>query len=239
VSGRVRGHRRGQDSVDAAKQGGHVGGQPALGLACLPLLPLCAGGGEVQAVPHPWQVVGAGVRVEADGPVSGQPFAGEDHAEHFGGLLESRLRDGHELVAGRLKAEGGFPQRPLRCWRQREAGEGLEDADPQPAALVSRPAGAGTQDAVEQPQVCHRPRHRPDMVQGAGQREDPLAGDGPVGRLQAADPAQRCRYAHRPGGVGAERERREPGSEGRRGAAARPAGNSFLVPGVAGHPVRG
>ena len=61
---------------------------------------------------------------------------------------------------------------------------------------------------------------RPGLVERGGEGDHPVARDGPVGRFQPDDAAQRGRLADRAAGVRAERPRGQAGGD-RRGAAAR------------------
>ena len=76
-------------------------------------------------------------------------------------------------------------------------------------------------------------RDGPDLVERRGERDDPVAGDGAVGRPQADDAAQSGGLLDRAAGVGAERPRREPGRDRRRRAAGGAAGNARGIPGIA------
>ena len=65
-------------------------------------------------------------------------------------------------------------------------------------------------DVEEQRRVGDRRRERPDLVERAGERDQPVAGHPPVGRLDADRAAQRGGLADRAAGVGAQREGAKP-----------------------------
>ena len=92
------------------------------------------------------------------------------------------------------------------------------------AATRSRRAGSGPArtPSVER-RVGGRPRDRADLIERRGERQQAVAGDAAVGRLQADDAAERRRLADRSAGVGAERQRRAARGDRRRRAAARAA----------------
>ena len=77
--------------------------------------------------------------------------------------------------------------------------------------------GDGVQQRRRVPDVA---RERPDLVERAGEGDDPVAADPAVGRLEPDDAAQRRRLADRAAGVGADRQRGVEGGDGRRGPAA-------------------
>ena len=76
-------------------------------------------------------------------------------------------------------------------------------------------------------------RERADLVERAGEGDQPVAADGAVGGLQADDAAERGRLADGAAGVGAERPERLAGGDGGGGAAAAAAGHGAEVPRVA------
>ena len=80
---------------------------------------------------------------------------------------------------------------------------------------------------------------RPALVERGGEGDHPVAGDRPVGRLQADDPAERRRLADRAAGVGADRARREAAGDDRGRAAGGAARHPAPVPGVEDRPVGG
>ena len=88
------------------------------------------------------------------------------------------------------------------------------------ARCVGGAAGVGRVvpgDRIQQQRVVgHRAGHRPDMVQREGQREHAAPRHQPVGRLQPDDAAGAGRIAHRTAGVGAQRQRKQPGARRRR-----------------------
>ena len=67
---------------------------------------------------------------------------------------------------------------------------------------------------------------RTDLVEAAGERDEAVAADHAVGRLDADDAAQRRRLADRPAGVAAEPDGGEPGGHRRRAPAARATGDA-------------
>ena len=67
-------------------------------------------------------------------------------------------------------------------------------------------------------------RHRPDMVEREGEREDAAARHQAVGRLQPDDAAAARRIAHAAAGVGAQRHREQAGRDARARARRRAAG---------------
>ena len=73
-------------------------------------------------------------------------------------------------------------------------------------------------------------RERADLVERRGERDDAVAADAAVGRLEADHAAERGRLPDRPAGVGAERERRHARGHRRRGAARRAAGHARRGP---------
>ncbi len=90
-------------------------------------------------------------------------------------------------------------------------------------------------DAVETRRVGDAPRQRPDLVERRGERDEAVAGDAPVGRLEADHAAARRRLPDRAPRVRAESGRDEPGRD-RRGASARRAPRDARnVPGVPRH----
>ena len=74
---------------------------------------------------------------------------------------------------------------------------------------------------------------RADLVERARERDQPVARDAPVGRLQPDDTAQCRRLADRAAGVGAERRGHEARRDRGRAAARRAARNARRVPGIA------
>ena len=78
---------------------------------------------------------------------------------------------------------------------------------------------------------------RADLVERAGERDQAVAADAAIGRLEADHAAKRRRLADRAAGVGAERQRDQSGRD-RRGRATRGAArHARLVPGVQGRSV--
>ena len=63
----------------------------------------------------------------------------------------------------------------------------------QPATAVEQISGSG-----------HGARHRADLIERRGERDQPIPADQTVGRLHAHDPAQRGRLADRAAGIGSE-----------------------------------
>ena len=110
-------------------------------------------------------------------------------------------------------------------------------ADPQPGDVGRRrraaPARRVDRRAVERswPQIASSSSaasstvvgERPDLVEARRERDQAVARDPAVGGLEPDDAAQRRGLADRAAGVGAERERREPGRHRRGRAAARAA----------------
>ena len=70
-------------------------------------------------------------------------------------------------------------------------------------------------DPVEERDVAHRLRHRPDLVETRGERDDAVARDRPVRRPQPHVPAQRRRLLDRAARVRAEPPGSEPGGHRR------------------------
>ena len=93
-------------------------------------------------------------------------------------------------------------------------------------------------DRVEERDVAHRLRDRPDLVEARGERDDAVARDRPVRRPQADVPAQRRWLLDRAARVGAEPPRREPRRHRRGRAAARAARNARRIPRVPRRPPR-
>ena len=91
------------------------------------------------------------------------------------------------------------------------------------------PAGDHLQ---RQRRVAHRQRERADLVERAAEGDQAMARDGAVCGLHPDHPAERRRLPDRAAGVGAQRERGQPGGHGRRRAAARPARHHARVPRV-------
>ena len=89
-------------------------------------------------------------------------------------------------------------------------------------------------DLEQQRGVRDGRRERTDLIEAAGERDEPVARHAAVGRLHADDAAQRRRLADRAAGVAAERQRGEAGGDRRRAAAARAAGDPGRVVRVAG-----
>ena len=76
-------------------------------------------------------------------------------------------------------------------------------------------------------------RHRPNLIERGRKRDQPVARDAAVGRLQADDAAERGRLPDRAAGIGAERNGREAGGDGDSRAAAGSAGDVIRVPRIA------
>ncbi len=74
---------------------------------------------------------------------------------------------------------------------------------------------------------------RPDLVERAGEGDDPVAGDAAVRRLEPDDPGQRRRLADRAARVGPDPEGDMAGRDRDRRAAAAATGDRVEVPGVA------
>ena len=177
------------------------------------------------------QVVGrerldeAGARDLGDGGAGG--------GEQLDGLVEAGLHAGLEPLARQL-AHHADPQRRRRH----------RDAPPPPPAGTGASMRRGVQrvvpadDLVQQRRVEHGPGHRAGLVEAAGHRHDALARDAAVGRLDPDGAGQRAGLADRAAGVGADRQRRQPGRDGGGGPAAGAAGRPVGVPGVAGRAVR-
>ncbi len=77
--------------------------------------------------------------------------------------------------------------------------------------------------------VVRGEREHRDTVEGAARRDDPDGADQAERRLAPDDVAERGRDPTRPGGVGAERERNEPGRDGDPRARTRPAGHDRRI----------
>ena len=92
------------------------------------------------------------------------------------------------------------------------------------------------EDVVEERGVLHRGGERPDLVERAGEGDQPVARDAAVGGLHPDHAAERGGLADRATGVGAEAERGEAGRHGRRRAAAAAAGDLAGVARVARRP---
>ena len=80
--------------------------------------------------------------------------------------------------------------------------------------------------------------HRAGLVEAGGQRDQAVAGDPAVGRLDPDRAGDRGRLPDRAAGVGADGERRLVRRDRRRRAAARAAGDPGQVPGVVRRTVR-
>src|SRR5215218_1541985 len=98
---------------------------------------------------------------------------------------------------------------------------------------------AAGDDLVEEGRVANGLRGRPDLVERRRKRDDAVTRDGPVGRAQADDSAERGWLLDRTAGVRPERPRREARGDGRGRAAARPAGHARRIPRVQRGAVRG
>src|ERR1700726_1487581 len=81
--------------------------------------------------------------------------------------------------------------------------------------------------------VAHRAGHRPDMVEGEGERRYAAAADPAIGGLHAGGAAHRGWIADRAAGVGAECRREEAGGKAGAAAARRAAAEMIAVPRVA------
>ena len=108
---------------------------------------------------------------------------------------------------------------------------------PKYRALVARTAGIGrivAGDGIQQQRVVgHRAGQRPDMVEREGQRKHAAPRHQAIGRLQPDDAAGAGRIAHRSAGVGAERQREQPGADAGAGAGRRAARMMVRIPRVA------
>src|SRR5579864_9783060 len=80
----------------------------------------------------------------------------------------------------------------------------------------------------------HVAGERTDLIERRRERDQAVAGDPSVRRLERDDPAKGPRLPDTPAGIAAEGERRLAGGDRRGGAAARAAGHAHRVPGVAG-----
>ena len=87
-------------------------------------------------------------------------------------------------------------------------------------------------EAQQQAQIGGAARHRAALVEAGRERHHAVAGDAPVGRLEAADAAERGRLADRAAGVRSGRRRHEAGGDGRRGAARGSARHAAWSPGI-------
>ncbi len=85
---------------------------------------------------------------------------------------------------------------------------------------------------VQQRGVEHRARARAGLVERGGERDEPVARDRAVRRLHADGAGDGRGLADRAAGVGADRQRRLEGGDGRGRAAARAAGDALEVPRV-------
>ena len=111
-------------------------------------------------------------------------------------------------------------------------GGDADDARPRRSSASGTTIGSGSGTEVESQRswpamtlqssaaVAHREGERPDLVERRAERDQPVPRHRAVGRLEPDHAAQRGRLADRAAGVGAERERREPGGDGRRRSAA-------------------
>ena len=86
----------------------------------------------------------------------------------------------------------------------------------------------------QQRRILDRARERPDLVERRGERHEAVAGNQAVGRLETHDAAERRGLADRAAGVGAERQRRLAGRDGRGRAAGAAARHPREIPGIGG-----
>ena len=86
--------------------------------------------------------------------------------------------------------------------------------------------------AQQQAQIGGGARHRPALVEAGRERHHAVAGDPPVGGLEAADAAERGWLPDRTAGVGAGCRRHEASGDGRGGTAGGAAGNAARIPGI-------
>ena len=98
-----------------------------------------------------------------------------------------------------------------------------------------RVGGVGAGDHVQQraPRRATVRVERPDLIERRGEREQAVARDASVGRLQPDEAAERGRLADRSAGVGSERGRHQAGGDRDRRSAARPARRARRIPRVA------
>ena len=86
---------------------------------------------------------------------------------------------------------------------------------------------------AEPGRVLHGTREDAHVIEGAAEREDPVARDGAEARLVAHDAAEGRRPDHRAQRLGADRHGHEPRRHRRRRAARRAAGRMGGIPGIA------
>ena len=139
-------------------------------------------------------------------PVAHRLERGFDHPVHFGVLA-------HEVA-------GHADPRALEA-----VGVQVLGVVPFEAALALLGGGVGRidagHDAERDGDVGHVAGHRPAGIEAEGQRDDAVAAEQPMGRLETDDAVRRGRPAHRPAGVGAQAEHRVAGGNRHAGAARR------------------
>ncbi len=180
--------------------------------------------------------VGLGVRDPAHRHEVGEPERqgdGHDLRPEIGQDVERAVVGGEHLrrAAGALGLRHPGQPQPAHA-----AVEGRERVDGQDAAggRVER-VGPGDRH-VEQGRIRDAAGQGPGGVQRRAQRHDAVGRDPADGDLQAGQPAERGRQAHRAAGVGADAPRCHPCRHRDAGAAARAAGGAggLQVPGVPG-----
>ena len=174
------------------------------------------------------------------GEVGGRLGAGDDVVGRNGVV---GVRQGHvaQFVPAALERLRRLAQHAGQAAAQRAPILGGQ-ADAQPstfAALGGRHGHAGGiarvvafHEAQQQAQIGSAARHRAALVEAGRERHHAVAGDAPVGRLEAADAAERSRLADRAAGVRSGRRRHEAGGDGRRGSARGSARHAAWIPGI-------
>src|SRR5687768_13140994 len=76
-------------------------------------------------------------------------------------------------------------------------------------------------------------RHRPDLVERAGEGDETVAADATVRRLQSDDPTEACRLTDRTSRVASQRQRSHPGCDSGSAPARGASGSVIGVPGIA------
>ena len=118
---------------------------------------------------------------------------------------------------------------PMRRPSQRDASAPGTSNGGASTVVASRGSGPAS-TAQDVPGLAHGARHRADLVERRSVRDEPVARDAAVRRLDADDAAERRRLTNRAAGVGAERHRHRAGRDQRRRAAARAARRAGLRP---------
>ena len=198
-----------------AEAGVAGGGHDLLGARVVDAL-----GQHPQAVAHGVELGEVGGRLARQDQVVGRERVVEARAGHLDDLGAGLLEQRHRLV------EAGAHAGLVAL-----AAELLDDADPEPLDVGPagrlddrrdrRVDGGGVQrvvpadDRVQQRGVEHRAGARAGLVQAGRQRDEAVAGDAAVGRLDADGAGDGGGLADRAAGVGADGQRRLVGGDDR------------------------